>query len=425
MTFLSALLESAPLLFAMTVLIGFSAFFSASEAALFSLRAPERSALKNGNRAQRLAADLLEDPDRLLTAVLFWNLLVNIVYFALASLVGFRLDKVGVGKSALLMFTVGALLSMIFLSEMLPKSFAVLKARAISALISVPLSAAVKVVDPLMPTLRVINLLSRRLIWPTFEAEPYLEVTDLARAIEISTDNAELIEQERNVLRNVVSLSDLRADECMRPRSLLVTFRPPVSLASVRKKLPPSGYLFITEMDSDEIVSALELRSMFEVHEEHLERYAQPAVYVPWCTTVADVLQRMETSQCDVAVIVNELGETIGVMTRRDILDVAFTTRSSRSERILKRQPIEKIAEALWQVSGLTNLRALEEFFQVELPDTSFVTVAGVVQESLQRMPEAGDQCEWGPFSFQVVQIQVDGQIAVELTRVDEQEGQA
>ncbi|MCP4191223.1 MAG: DUF21 domain-containing protein [Planctomycetaceae bacterium] len=425
MTLLSALLESAPLLLAMTVLIGLSAFFSASEAALFSLRAPERQSLKNGNRAQRLAAELLEDSDRLLTAVLFWNLLVNIVYFALASLVGFRLDKAGLGKSALLMFTISALLSMIFLSEMLPKSLAVLKARVISALFSVPLSAAVKFVDPLMPTLRVVNLLSRRLIWPTFKPEPYLEVTDLARAIEISTDNAELIEQERNVLRNVVSLSDLRADECMRPRSLLVTFRPPVSLESVRKKLPPSGYLFITEMDSDEIVSALELRTMFEIHEEHLERYAQPAIYIPWCTTVADVLQRMETSQCDVAVIVNELGETIGAMTRRDILDVAFTTRSSRSERILKRQPIEAISEDLWQVSGLTNLRALEEFFEVELPDTSFVTVAGVVQESLQRMPETGDQCDWGPFALKVVQIQGDGQMTVELTRVDEQEGEA
>lgn len=172
-------MESAPLLVAMAVLIGLSAFFSASEAALFSLRLPERTSLKDGNRAQRLAADLLADPDRLLTAVLFWNLLVNIVYFALASLMGFRLDAAGIGKSTLLAFTFGALLSMIFLSEMMPKSFAVLKARELAALVSVPLSVAVRIVDPLMPTLRVINLLSRRLIWPTFQSEPYLEVTDL------------------------------------------------------------------------------------------------------------------------------------------------------------------------------------------------------------------------------------------------------
>ena len=92
------LMDSVPLLGAMAILIGFSAFFSASEAALFSLRAADRNALRGSSRrAQRMAAQLLEDPDRLLTAVLFWNLLVNIIYFALVLMIGFKLVASGIG----------------------------------------------------------------------------------------------------------------------------------------------------------------------------------------------------------------------------------------------------------------------------------------------------------------------------------------
>ena len=61
-----------------------------------------------------------------------------------------------------------------------------------------------------MPTLQLISLLSRRLIWPAFRTEPYLEISDLERAIELSSADTPLIEQERATLRNIVMLSDIR-----------------------------------------------------------------------------------------------------------------------------------------------------------------------------------------------------------------------
>ena len=78
-------MDVVPWLVAMGALLLASAFFSASEAALFFLSPSDLRRLAGGNRAQRTAADLLDDPDRLLTAVLFWNLVVNLTYFALAA----------------------------------------------------------------------------------------------------------------------------------------------------------------------------------------------------------------------------------------------------------------------------------------------------------------------------------------------------
>src|SRR5690606_28847300 len=89
------LVDYAPWLLAMLLLLCGSAFFSASEAALFYLSRRERRAFANGNAAQQIAAALLEQPDRLLTTVLFWNLMVNISYFTLSSVVALRLQRDG------------------------------------------------------------------------------------------------------------------------------------------------------------------------------------------------------------------------------------------------------------------------------------------------------------------------------------------
>ncbi len=80
--------EGTPWLISMAVLIGGSAFFSGSEAALFSLRGPERRLLASGSPGEVAADRLLRNPDRLLSAVLFWNLVVNLVYFAITAMIG-------------------------------------------------------------------------------------------------------------------------------------------------------------------------------------------------------------------------------------------------------------------------------------------------------------------------------------------------
>ena len=102
-----------------------------------------------GNPSQRIAAALLVNPDRLLTAVLFWNLLVNVAYLASASVVGIRVGARRPHRAAGT-FSVAAVLVIIVCGEMLPKSLAVLRPRFIAALVAVPLAAMVKLLDPLL-----------------------------------------------------------------------------------------------------------------------------------------------------------------------------------------------------------------------------------------------------------------------------------
>ncbi len=415
------LIQDAPWLIAMLVLICCSAFFSSSEAAFFFLHRRDRRRMGSGSRPQQIAAALLAEPDRLLTAVLFWNLVVNLAYFTIASIISLQVERDG-HPAAAGSFAVVALLTMIVFSEMLPKSLAVLKPRGLATLVGIPLAAMVRVLDPVLPALRLANLLSRRLLWPRFAPEPYLHVGDLERAVELSTSDAALLQREQKVLQSIVLLSEIRADELMRPRVRFLSFRPPVSLDDLHGRMPPSRYLLVTEPDSDEVAAAITLQSLSNVPAEHLEHHAEPVVYIPWCTTAAETLEAMQRQGRQVAAVVNEFGETIGILTFDDILDTIFSHAPSRSERLLQREPIRQVAANTWHVTGMTSLRRLVRQFGVERPASKSVTVAGVVQEVLERFPQCGDTCDWGPFHFKVLEVSERGQLLVELTTSDAQE---
>ena len=407
--------ELFPWLITMVLLMAGSGFFSASEAALFYLRPRIREKMQSGSAGEKMAYRLTEKPERLLSAILFWNLVINIAFFAISSMIAIRLEESD-SASAPILFAVLSLLSIIFFSEMLPKNVAVLRPKRLASTFSIPLSFAVRAVDPIMPLLRSVNLISRRLIWPGFSPESYLEVADLEKAIEHSADNAQLIQQEQTVMRNIVALSSIRVDEWMRPRTQFVTFRPPVSrMDLIRHGMPESGYLLVSENDSLEVSHAIRLGSQYELPEDSIERFAEPVEYMPWCTTVAEAFERMSQRNREVTVVVNEYGDTIGVLTIEDILETVFHDSPSRAKRLLDVEPLVQIDDMKWHVSGMMSVRRLARQLDVKIPATDSVTVGGLIQEVLQRLCADGDECEWGPLSLKVLQTNSPSGLKVEL----------
>ena len=408
----------------MAALAACSAFFSCSEAALFSLQTGDRRALKQGNATQRAVMVLLARPDRLLSAILFWNLIVNIVYFALASVVAIRLEMLSRGSEAGL-FVLLSLLAIIFLSEMFPKTIGVLQPHAVARLVSLPLAAAVRALDPVLPALGAISRALQRLLFPGFNAEPYLTLSDLERAVSLSTEDSQLAMQEHLALQNILSFSDLTAEELMRPRTQYQAFQPPVHLEDLGGRLTRSGYLLVTEADSEEIASAIPLKLLPDIPRHHLENHARPVIYVPWCGCVADVLEQLQRQQCEVAAVVNELGETIGIVTLEDVLETVFEDESSRSERLLEQASIHPAGAECWHVTGITSLRRLGRYFDLQLPPSKNTTIAGILQEQLQRLPLKEDRVRWSQFELRVLDVKEHGAMTVELKRIESSPGVA
>lgn len=319
----------------MTLLLITSGLMSGSEAALFSLRSRDLKQMHNGSSAARLAAKLLEKPEELLSGILFWNLLVNLTYFTLVGIVGAKLEaSPQAGAGAAVTFTVTNLLFVIFFSEMLPKSLAVLAPTRIATLCGFPVTIALRIVRPALPAVRIANLATRRLIWPGFEPEPEIDLDAIGRAIDLGTGDTALAKREQTALKNLVQLADIRADQCMRPRSTLPVCSPPITPADLSEAFAMSadgfagpGYLLVVEPGGDHIVGSLNIDQLRPSQVDQPTAAIEPVCYVPWSSSVSKALDLLQQQKLSVAIVVNEFGDTIGMLSTEDIVHQILTGR--------------------------------------------------------------------------------------------------
>jgi len=409
----------------MVVLVLASGFFSSSETAMFYLSHDELRGFRRGQRREQQVAVLLGDADRLLTAVLFWNLLINLAYFAISVVVVHRLAD-EVSKSAAGGFAVGSLLGMIVFGEVLPKSLAVVSRRRLAPLVIWPLSATIRAFDPLAPALLSITRLMRRVAWPDLKQEPRLQAEDLERAVENSVATDEVVRRQRHVLHNILDLSEVRIEEVMRPRGMYETWRPPVHLADLDANALAGDCLVICEDDAGSVDLALPLTELAVLPARHLEQVAERVVQVPWCANLAWTLEQLRKRFASVVGVVNEYGETIGIVTYGDLVDTILATVPSRARRLLKRDPIEEVGPSEYLVDAITSLKDLAR--RLEIPDRPSadeqLTVAGLLQQQLQRIPRVGDHwvpddrsSRWLGLRFDVTESVRPGQLRVRVTR--------
>lgn len=329
-----------PYLVAMLALLCVSAFLSSSEAAYFSLSLSDKEKFASGNLWERTAASLLERPDRLLGTILLGNLVVNLTYFTLSSIIAFGLQQSD-GMFAAMTFAAASLLVVMVFAEMLPKDLAVLAPRGVAKTFAMPLSLLLSIMRPVIPALHWGTLLSKRLWVPQFEAESTLHPDDFHRTVTLAQNAFGLQTREQQVLKSIVSLSEVTAEKLMQPRVQLVLWRYPLDLRRVVEELRTTSmrrdFIFIAEDESDEIASAIPINALVKkgvllsgisgIISAPRKTDSDAILYVPWSATAASLWEQLRQQKRRVAAITNEYGETIGIVTEDDIWRFLLTEK--------------------------------------------------------------------------------------------------
>ena len=312
-----------------------------------------------------------------------------------------------------------SLLLLLIVGEVVPKVTAALLRRSLAPLVAWPIAAIVRLLDPALPSFPRINpdRATHRLC-PTCVRRPSSAPKDFENAVNVSELSAEMIRQEKQILHNILDLSEIRPEEIMRPRGTYAAHRPPIRTADLAGKTPPGDYIAVVRKGSDDVDGAIVLATFSLVPDDRLDDAAEDVVHVPSCAMLATVLTLMREQVASVASVVNEYGETIGIVTYDDIMDAVLIPEPNRASRFLPREPVLEVAPGCYHVEGITSLRHLCGKLGIEYePDSDeLVTLAGLLHEKLEHLPAVGDECTWRDFRVRVIEVSKRGRLRAMVT---------
>lgn len=369
-----------------------SAFFSATETALFGLSADERATLRRrAPQASRAVEALLAEPRQLLITVLFCNMSVNTLYFVISSML---LARSGLGWAGNVAFGAFTLLVVVLGAEVLPKLLADARRVAAASILAPWLFVVHRLIDPLRRALdhSIVAPLSR--LTAPAEGPPHLTRAELAAMLAQSGEAGLIDAEEQRMLRGVFELRSLRVRDVMTPRVDMAWIGSGASreevLELVRRhrltRLPVAG------RGIDDIVGILHVkRFLLDARRDAtpLAEFVRRPRFVPEIASVEQLLDEFREHRSDLAIVVDEYGGTAGVVALEDCVEEIVGDIVSPEET--PERPPQELGPGEWMVAGDANLQRWAEAFGKRYMNSRASTLGGFVLEQLGRTAAVGD----------------------------------
>ena len=381
----------------LAVLLVCSAFFSGSETALFALTRYELSRFRQDERpSHRRVADLMRHPRGLLLTLIIANVTINMFIFA----VSLALFQSLVGRESALAPILGLIspLAVTLLGEMLPKGTAiVLRARS-----AVRVARAVRVVQiVLTPISLLLNTVLvepiTRLLVGRKRPDKYVTVEELRELIEMSGRHRIIDADENAMLDEVVQLSELRVRDVMVPRVDIVAFEIHDDPDELRQIMRERRFTKLPVYDEtiDRIIGLIYAKDLLLDPDRPLATMVRPVRFVPELITLTQLLAEFRRTGTQLAVVVDEHGGVVGLVTIEDVAEQIVGELTLPGEPD-DRPSWEKLDERRYRISGGTSIRDWSEQFQVRGRDEGVTTLAGLMLAWLGRIPAVGDRVRMG-----------------------------
>ena len=379
------------LVLSLIALVALSAFFSASETAYTSLnRARLKSMASGGNRRAEMALRLAEDYDRLLSGILVGNNIVNILSASLATVLFVRLIGDGGVSVSTAVMTVGVLM----FGEIAPKSIAKERPEKVALAFYPALNAILKLLTPII----FLTSCWQKLVYRVFRPAEDRGITEeeLITIVEEAENEGEIDAHESALIRSAIGFDDLTAEDILTPRVNLAAVDVQDSEEAIARAFEESGRsrLPVYEESVDTIVGILHEKDFYRQRGKRgvREMMTPPLCVVP-STQLGVLLKLLQKTKNHMAVVVDEYGGTVGIVTMEDILEELVGEIWDEHDEVV--EEIVELPEGGWRISGGASLDDVRERFPIGEGFDS-VTVNGWVLEVLGHLPEVGDafDCE-------------------------------
>lgn len=404
------------LVIALPLLLVGSALFSGSETALFSLSAHQRSLMSNSKRAGALAAaTLLVETRALLVTLLVGNMVINVLYFTLSTvLMDHLLQNETIATAGAAAIALGTFFGIIIFGEVLPKQIAAQQAFAWSGLVGVPLLAIHRVIAPVRISAErlVIGPLAR-LIAPS-APPPELSARELEIMLSMSRQRGIIDQDEQQLLRHVLELGQIKVRDVMVPRVDIRGYDlgDPVEGLLALARETRLRHIPVFEGSLDQIRGVVMTRRLLAeepASKKQLEALIKPVYYVPEISPADHLLATLRERAVTFAIVVDEYGGTAGLVTLEDVVEHFIGDIPGAYER--DGQPVvEEITSGIFRVGADLAVHDWVEWFgrnpAMSKAASGVATLGGVVLGLLGKAPDEGDQVTLGNMVLTVDQVE-------------------
>jgi len=374
------------------ILLGLSAFFSSAETALTTVNKIRiRSLVEEGNKRAKTVLKVTDDSGKMLSAILIGNNIVNLSAASLTTTLAYNFG----GSMVAIASGILTVLILLF-GEITPKTMATIHAERMSLIYAPIISLFMKVMTP---AIFIINGLSTGVLF-LLRVDPKAKNTtmtenELRTIVDVSHEDGVIESDEREMINNVFDLGDARAKDVMVPR-VHVTF---ADINSTYEELidifreDKFTRLPIFEETTDNVVGTINMKDLLlydNRKEFHIRDILREAYFTYEYKSISELLVEMRQASFNIAIVLDEYGETAGLITLEDILEeIVGEIHDEYDEN--EEDFIQQISDREYIVEGSTNLDDLNDRLELQLHSEEYDSLGGFIIERLDRLPEVDD----------------------------------
>jgi Mg2+/Co2+ transporter CorB len=393
-----------------------SAFFSAAETSLTAVSRPLMHQLEqDGDKRAAIVNRMLASKERLLGGLLLGNNLVNILASAMATSALIELA----GEAGIVYATAVMTVVVVVYGEVLPKTYAIHNADRTAILFAPIVRVLLIILGPAIRVLQTISRLMMRIIGMKYETDRDSEtmLTELRGAIELHSGTE--VRHERAMLRSILELANVTVSEVMTHRRNVAAFNIAEPQRTIIDQILASPYTRVPlwRDDADNIVGVVHAKELLKALTANdgraelidIEAIAVDPWFIPDTTSLFDQLQTFRARREHFAIVVDEYGTLMGVVTLEDILEEIVGDIAD--EHDVASSGIRQVEDGSFIVSGQVTIRDINRQLEWRLPDENAVTVAGLILHEARHIPDKGQVFLFHGFRFEILR-RVRNQIA-------------
>ena len=383
---------------ALVILVGFSAFFSASETAFSSLNQIRlKSRAEDGDSSAARVLAMAEQYDKLLSTILIGNNIVNIAAASIGTILFTRM--LGAERGATVSTIVLTIIVLIF-GEVTPKSLAKEMPEKVATAVSPFLVLLMALMTPLTWLFTQWKKLLGHFVH-SGEADTITE-GELMTMVSEAENDGELTDRESELIRSAIEFDDVEVEEILTPRVDVVAVEDDIPLEELAQTFAESGYsrLPVYHGTIDNIIGVVHEKDFYIARLKKatkIDDLVVPTLYTTGSTQISQLLRTLREQHHHLAVVVDEYGGTEGIITLEDILEELVGGIWDEHDEVT--EDFRKQSDGSWLVSGSASVDDLYE--ELDLPEEEDIdsnTVNGLVQEKTCHLPKVGDRFTLGEY---------------------------